>query len=754
MSVNENIATLTGKLVFDVNAAPLGKFLSMLKAAEASMARVGKSAEQVQAKLNKAFNVNSKAASAEKLKLDAQIRKSLDKELSTETKLSRLRRQQFATQIAEQRLVSAGIKQEAWLQTNALKTQQQQAVLLSKQHKAQQEALKVELGKAKLNTTAEQSQLRQARLADILQKRQARTVALQQQAAAHQTKLQRAEVALQNARANGIRQAERWAANKAASATREARAAVKHDQSSQRFAFAAERHQAWQARQNAPKEMNFGSLAVGLSAASAAVYGLVKGVSYLNERIQLRQESASTAESFNTALQSAGGKNPKNQKFARDQFIDISNKYGQEVSVETAKSFALFIQGQLALGKTLTQATKMFEDQSATFRAAALDKEAQKRAAYQLNQIRAKGKPEGSDVNDLFDAVGGVVAASVRQAAATRLNFKGKVEEQAGWFKKAVTDGKILAKDFDVGMANFLKANLDLLDKQMGSIAAAQQRVENSAYLNDNAVNTNGELKAVILDRIKAEGELNQALQPLKESLMKFDEGLTSFNTSLIRWMIGRNPDGTEAPNALHKDPNPRPGSVGAALGPRLKPAAPDEQANLDDRAKPGLWNGLRRLITGSSVAEDQTAADENRERWGGGKFKINPIETGNFDIFRLTSPDLGKDPEDETGKLRQFRPYQPYTSADIMEGAAALQRNNNPITPAYIAPGDISNPSADRVAGNIDQSHTEFNIDVTVNAREPDPDGRAIGEEVGKQVDMRVRQLLQETRGGQKEIE
>ena len=720
MSVNEEIARLTGKLVFDVNTSPLQRFLSMLKAAEASMARVGKSAEQMQAKLNKAFNVNSKATSAERMKLDGAIRKSLDKELATETKLSKLRRQQFATQIAEQRLVSAGTRQESWMQTNALKTQQQQAVLLSKQHRAQQEALKVKLGEAKLNATAEQSALRQARLADILQKRHASTVALQQRAVSHQTALQRAEVALQNARANGIRQAERWAATKAAGATREARAAVKHDQSSQRFAFAAERHQAWQARQNAPREMNFGGLAVGLSSASVALYGLVKGVSYLNERIQQRQESASTAESFNTALSSAAGKNPNNQKFARDQFVDISNKYGQEVSVETAKSFALFIQGQLALGKTLTQATKMFEDQSATFRAAALDKEAQKRAAYQLNQIRSKGKPEGSDVNDLFDAVGGVVAASIRQAAATRLNFKGKVEEQAGWFKKSVTDGKILAKDFDQGMANFLQANLDLLDRQMGSIAAAQQRIDNQAYLNDNATNSDGELKLEVLDRVKALGELDQAIQPLKRSFMELDKGMTAFNTSLIRMMIGRDADGTKSHNALNPDPNPAPGSVGAALGPRLKPAAPDEQASLDDRAKPGLWNGLRRFITGSSITDDQTAADANRERWGGGKFKINPVETGNFDIFKLRAPQLGADPENlADGKLRQFRMPREFTYEDTMAAATLKQRMSEPVQPSWLLENDPNSQTVNKpVESNIDQSHTEINVSVSVDAR------------------------------------
>jgi tape measure domain-containing protein len=755
MSVQDEIARLTGRLVFEVSSAPLTKFLGMLKTAETAMARVGKEAQQLQAQLNKTFGVSSKGLGSERIKLNADIRRSLDKELATETKLSKLRRQQFTEGLAQQRLIAAGTKQEAWLQTNSLKAQQQQAVLLSKQHRAQQEALKVELGKAKLNTTAEQSALRQARLQDILQKRQARTVQLQQKAVSHQSALQRAEAALQNARASGARAAERYEATKAATAVREARAAVKHDQSSQRFAFAAERHEAWKARQSEPKPFNLGGMAVGLSAVTAALYGVVRGVTYLGERITQRQESASGAEQFNTALQSAGGKNIHNQQFARDQFVDISNKYGQEVSVETAKSFALFIQGQLALGKTLTQATKMFEDQSATFRAAALDKEAQKRAAYQLNQIRAKGKPEGSDVNDLFDAVGGVVAASIRQAAATRLNFKGKVEEQAGWFKKSVTDGKIKAADFDQGMTNFLNANRDLLARQMNSIAANQQRSENQAYLNDNTVNTNAELKAVILDRIKAENELNTAMQPLKNTLMEFDQGLTKFNTSLIRMLIGHDANGNAVPTAMQKDPNALPGTVSAALGPRLKPASPNEQGSLDDRARPGLLNGIRRLFTGASLADDQSAAKDNRERWAGGH--INPVQRESFDVFRISSPDLGKDSENVAdGKLRQFRMPEPLTAKDIMV-ASEQQRKQTLLPSDWLLPSDPNSGVINKPTGNVDQSmHTDIKVDVTVNALDPNGRelGNAIGDAVSEKVDEKLSQMLRTARAAQTEVE
>jgi hypothetical protein len=714
MSVQDEIARLTGKLVFEVSSAPLTKFLGMLKTAETAMARVGKEAQQLQAQLNKTFGVSSKGLGSERIKLNADIRRSLDKELATETKLSKLRRQQFAERLAQQRLIASGTKQESWLQSAALKDQVQRAVVAAKLQKVQQETIKTKLGEAKLQGAAEQSALRQARLADILQKRQARTVQLQQQAVLAQNKFQRAETALNNARASGIRQAERYEASKVAAAVREARAAVKHDQSSQRFAFAAERHEAWKARQSEPKPFNLGGMVVGLSAVTAALYGVVRGVTYLGERITQRQESASGAEQFNTALQSAGGKNPANQKFARDQFVGVSNKYGMEVSVETAKSFAMFVQGQLALGKTLTQATKMFEDQSAVFRAASLDKQAQTRAAYQLNQIRAKGRPEGSDVNDLGDALGAPVMAAIRQAAASRLGFKGKAQEQVAWFKQAVTDAKITAADFDQGMTNFLSANGDLLARQMNSIQATQQRVENQAYLNDNVTNSDSELKLEVLDRLKALAELDQAVQPLKKSFMELDKGMTAFNTSLIRMLIGHDANGNATPNAMSKDANPTPGSVGAALGPRLKPASPNEQASLDDRARPGLLNGLRRLFTGASLADDQSAAKDNRERWAGGH--INPVQRESFDVFRIGSPDLGKDPEN--GKMTQFRMPQPLTAKDIMV-AAEQQRKQTLLPSDWMSAEDPNNGRIIKPAeSKIDQSHTEVNVSVNVDAR------------------------------------
>ena len=92
MSLQEEVARLTGKLVFEVSSAPLTKFLGMLKTSKTAMSRVRKEAQQLQAQLNKTFGVSGKGLGSERIKLNADIRRSLRKELSTESELCNLER--------------------------------------------------------------------------------------------------------------------------------------------------------------------------------------------------------------------------------------------------------------------------------------------------------------------------------------------------------------------------------------------------------------------------------------------------------------------------------------------------------------------------------------------------------------------------------------------------------------------------------------------------------------------------------------
>ncbi|RLU06345.1 hypothetical protein CS078_21705 [Pseudomonas prosekii] len=713
---SEIIAQLVGALKFQVDASGLQRFTAMMKTAETQMTQLGRQAEALQKKLSMKLGITS--TSADRAKLDGAVEKALQKELVTKQKLARLQHAQNTAAISERKLVATGQREDALLQSASLKQQVTQAVLAAKQQKAQQELLKTKLGESRLQAASEQSKIREARLQDILLKRQAARVRLQQQAAMHQTKYARAEAALVAARASGIRQAERYRDSKLAAAAREARAQVRQDQQRSRFDFASERHEAWKRKQAEPQSSGLGGFSLGLGAAGAALYGLVSAVSYLSERITKRQEAASDGQQFDNTLLAAGN-DDKERSRIREAYISNSQEFGMKIDKESAVAYSNMVQGFRAQGKTLEEAIQLQKDQAAVFRIGNLNAMQQYSARTQLNQGYSKDRFMGADLRPLTDALGTRLTTILYQAIGKALGYKGDKRKLAGFVLEAQHDGKVNGAMVQQGLRDIVAQSPELLERHKRSLDAQAARLENDKYLQGVSVNEDPELVALLGERLTAERELTEALKPLKESLMEFDKGLVSFNTSLIRMMIGHDANGSAPPNAMLKDTNPRPGSVGAALGPRLKSASPNEQASLDDRAKPGLWNGLRRLITGSSIADDQAAADANRERWGGGKFKINPIISGSFDVFKIGSPDLGVGPVDEVGQMKQYRLPTSYTAADIMEGAKEQQRAKEPVQPSWLAPGDLNTATINKPAGNVDSSmHNDVRVEIQIDAR------------------------------------
>lgn len=547
----EVISRLVGILTWKIEGSALANFQRQMTATQKRMQELGREAERLQRKLNLRLGV--KGGNTAQTKLATEIARNQDKQLRREALLQRARKATFQAELAQSKLVSTGQKEDVSLATAKVKLQQQAAILESKKAAAQAATLKAQGIEQRTQQSLLAAKARQTRLEQLVQQTAIKTQTLQARHTQTLTGVQRAELALQQARERGQRQAQQFEERRASQQARESRQAASAEQRASRFKFAEERHTAWQAdRARRESERSDGGsvslmgLAGTAAGITAAVYLAQKAFNALADRVAERQTGASETQQFNTALETAGGKRPEDQKYARERYLEISDKYGMEVSLESAKDYAKFVQGQIALGKTLAQATQIFADQSATFRAAALNGEAQKRAAYQLNQIRAKGKPEGSDVNDLFDAIGGPVASSIRQAAADRLKFKGPVADQAGWFKAQVTAGQILAKDFDQGMTNFLKANQDVLAKQMTSIDAAQTRADNQAFVANNSVNSSPELTEAVQENITAHRQLNEAMEPLRNTMLAFDIGLTNLSTALLRFAANRNLDGTE----------------------------------------------------------------------------------------------------------------------------------------------------------------------------------------------------------------
>ncbi|MDQ0121542.1 tape measure domain-containing protein [Pseudomonas lini] len=698
----EVIARLTGLLNFQVDLSGLTRFNASLNQVEQRMKAMSRQADQLAAKLG----MSPKARAQRQ---DASLRHGLNRELQLETAVAKAKRYTMTAELAQQKLQFAGAKQSAFFATQAIKDKQHAAVAEAKAHRAQVERLKAQGQEIKNTASLAAAKARQMVLEERLAQQQVKTATLQQKHVQSLTVTQRVELALEQARERSMRAAQKFQAAQQQAKLRDQRQTEAHQQRTERFNWAASRQTHWEANRNNPAkgaDFGLGNFSIALGAAGAALYAMTSAVAYANERIKQRQTDASAAESLDTALETAGGKNPLNQKRARESFIEVSNKYGQEISVESAKVFANFVQTQIAIGKTLDQALKVYEDQSAVFRAADLDKEQQKRAAYQLGQIRAKGKPEGGDVNDLFDAVGGPVASSIRQAAATRLKFKGKTEEQAGWFKKAVTDGKILAKDFDQGMTNYLGANQDVLAKQMKSIAADQQRADNIKYMNANEINSSEELKGVIHERIQAERELAEAMKPVNALFLDLDIGLTKLKTAIVRFMTGQDADGNATtPEQKSAALATAGGADGIITLPNQNTKPQTEQQRLDANAADPVSNVWNWMFGGK---DPKGIAEENRTRWG-------DVKVSEPNLFGLNQLSLKVDNLLKTIGADEF---------EVFDASSAMKRAASQSQVKF--PGSQQDSTA--TPGPVTTNHITAPVNITIN-----PKSEASAEDIGK---------------------
>ncbi|MFI8608419.1 tape measure protein [Pseudomonas sp. NPDC077649] len=532
------IASLVGKLRFEADYSALLKFEKMLD-------RVAQKMDAMTKKAEIKLGIKPKA---EKSQTAAQAHNARMREHKLEVALARAKKATFAAELQGQKLQFAGQKESQALQTATLRTQQQQAILAEKAARAQQAQLKADGVRQKNAITLEQAKIRQARLEKLLEAQQAKTNALKTKELREMTALQRAEMQLQQLRAAGARQVRRDNERRAQQQRREAqqqqrqqtaaqRQETRFQQSQQRFQWAQQRHQAWEAnKSNVGAGFGFDALAVARNhPIIAGLAGVATALYALQARLDQVQDRVSSSEQYENIFRQIGGKNPDNVKFVKDRFFEIGDKYGTSVDKVALEDFRKYVLQQVSLGKSLEQAAAGYELQQAAFRGAGMDKTRQERAAYQLSQIQAKGRPEGADVNDLFDAAP-LLATPIRQAAADRFGFKGAPEELAGWFKQAVTDAKITAADFNQGMANFVRDNADIIAIQQQSIDAAKQRLENDKIIQQVQIDQSEALKASIHERIAAERELVEAMKPVREALAIFDTALMKATASVLNF--------------------------------------------------------------------------------------------------------------------------------------------------------------------------------------------------------------------------
>jgi len=547
----EVIARLVGILGFQVNTDGLQRFRAAMTATQRQMQAVGREAEKLQKQLNLKLNVKG---TGDRAKLDAEVRRSLDRELKMETRIAQYRRNVFSQELAGQKLKFANTKEQAFLQTASLKRQQEAATLSAKQQRAETVRLQAQGQALKNEGTIATNKAKAVRAEQILAQQQARTIALQQKQQAGLTQMQRVEQSLLEARTRAQRAAESHVQRMAAAKVRAARQDTAHEQRTQRFNWAQSRQQQWIANQNKPDAstgfMGLGTGALAIGGAAAGLAAVVAAINALGDRLDATQGRVSDSQSWTNTLEQAGGKNPANQKYARDEFLRIGQENGSPVDLQAAKDYRTFLSGATSRGLALSAAIKQFETQQQAFRAAGMSKTEQDRATLQLGQVRSKGHGDTEDFNTLSEAAP-LLAQAIREAWAQRTKFKGKPEELNGAFAKALPNHGYLAQDADAGMSRYVAQNQDALQKQSASIAANQQRLENAQYIQQQGIDQSPDLINAINDRIKAETELTAAMEPLKIAAAATDAALMKLAASFLRWAIGKDATPEDAANKI-----------------------------------------------------------------------------------------------------------------------------------------------------------------------------------------------------------
>lgn len=708
MSINaELIAEFFGKLRFDTDVSGLKKFDAMLATASKRMTALGKQADALKSKLDTTFGVRGKGASVERLKQSAALQRSMDKEFTLERKHARAKEAVFKAQLMQQKLVSAGTREQTFLQTASLKVQQAQAVAAAKEQRVLQEKLKTKQGEAKVAATLQQAQLRAARLQDVLIRRQQRSQQLARQAAKDATSFQRAEQSLIAARQRGMQLAEKHVISKAATAARESRAAERHEQQAQRFSMQQDRFQAWKMRQaEQPQGVGLAGFSVGLGGAAAALYALTAAVGYAAKRIEQRQEGVVEAQSFNNTFSSISA-NPKIAESFRDAFIATQMANGGIVDTETAKDFRTLAINLAETGKTQKQILAIWDTRQQAFSVAGTTKDDNRELNKQLGQMASDGTGTAADANIINNRMPMLVPHVVRAF----MREKGIKDYNQGLstFNKDLKGGKgVKYSWYEEGMKSLVEANGPALERNRNSVASQQTRADNQVYLQANDINSNQEIAGVIAERIAAERQLTESMKPLNEAFANLDVGLTKVATAMLRLASGKNADNSEKSD---KDRAQDVGSAGfpegIAIDPSVMGGGPQPSTGGEKPKDP--ISVLYRWLTNTP---DYEQGEANGPTLGWAR-----NSTAELKFPPLDMPKFGAEPENVTeGKYRQFRLPQPYTAEDIV---AEQRRKQTTLSSDWLLPSDPNSGVINKPAGNVDQStHNDVKVELNIDAR------------------------------------
>ncbi|MFC8749639.1 coiled-coil domain-containing protein [Pseudomonas oryzihabitans] len=563
---DKQVANLIGGVEFKVDLTQLERLFAELQKTERKLRAFGKFAEKP---LKIAVQLDTKAFDKQMRELEAKIRKqvglpapnapatqsqrTLDRAVAQQLRLEKLtqqaRRSTFQAELAQSKLSFANQKEDVALGTTKIRQLQQQAVLQAKIAQASRQEISTQTAAANHQAQLTANKTKQARLETMLVASQEKAARAATQSLQQQTLLQRAQLALagfkEQERRKDINHANRLQDRR----ERAARAEAGQERQRARFRFAEEKHTAWQARQTelaarkaAGVNGGFSMLGAlgrsGLPVAGLAAGGLVAGIQQLlsmaGQRIEQRQQGASDSQQLQNIMAAASSQDEGMSGYVQQRFVDFSQKYGTEISLDTAKDFRNGILKQRGQGNSLEHALELYEQQAAAFRGAGMSADESRRANLQLTQVRAKGYAGREDLNTFTEAAP-ILRGYIEKAWAERNKFKGTAEQRQGAVIASTEKGNLKSADFNRAIELYVAENQKVIQAQAQSIQANEQRLANDRFLQEAQINNNEKLVESVNRNIDAHRQLTEAMGPLKNLMMEFDTSLTQTMAAMAK---------------------------------------------------------------------------------------------------------------------------------------------------------------------------------------------------------------------------
>lgn len=544
MSIKEEIARLTGRLVFEVDSRQLQRFQALMARSTQQMTKMGVEYNKLAASMKKSLKLNIDTTAIDKAK--TKLDNAMKREHRAEVALANQKRQSLAAELSQQKLKYAGTKQQASLVSSLLKTQQEGAVVAAKAHAKQMRTVGITKQQLASQNALTASLTKQARLDAIAAKTRAATQKANNQHLMTMTKIQRIQQVMNQASTAAQQRAAKHTVQLASLQQTNANKATNQAQKLQRFQWQQARQQQWQANQNSQSSSGFGGMGglLALGGIGGVLGGLTLAISALSNRIQERQEGVVEAQGFNNTFMSIS-KNPEIVKAYRDSFIRSQTENGGVIDTDTAKDFRTLAINMAAAGKTLDEITSTWNVRQQAFSVAGTTKDDNRELNKQLGQLASDGTGSKADADIINNRMPMIVPFVVK--AYMKENKIDDFQIGLKSFNKDLKAGKGIKNSwYEDAFKNLVSDNAPTLERNRNSVASAQQRADNQAYLNTNNINSDAELAQVMKDRIQSERDLNEAMQPLKTSLANFDIALTNALTGTLRMMAGKNADGTE----------------------------------------------------------------------------------------------------------------------------------------------------------------------------------------------------------------